>query len=169
MNTILSNKFAMLTVAVSILSIASPVIAAEQKLKIFILAGQSNMVGHANAHTIATLYNSENARDEDLIKLVFKEGSGLSKTALEEQLIQARKLDELSGGISFDKIKKMANGPDKSALEAKVKNSKTPTRLIRTMLPRRASYPIGFTSILSRTATENPVSSASDMVVVVKS
>ena len=50
---------------------ASPILAKE-KLKIFILAGQSNMVGHADAHTIATLFNSGNDRDNSLTKLVFK-------------------------------------------------------------------------------------------------
>lgn len=113
----------MLAVAASILSIASPVIA-EEKLKVFILAGQSNMVGHANPHTIATLYHSDDARDKKLIQLVFKEGSGLSAKALEGQLTQARKIDELTGGISNDKIKAMIAGAEKTALEAEVKKLK---------------------------------------------
>jgi hypothetical protein len=112
MKNILTKKRIMLTMVASIVSVASPAGAAE-KLKIFILAGQSNTVGHANPHTVATLYQSGNARDEALARLVFKEGSGLSKEALGEQLAQARKLDELSGGISFDKVKKMEDGPEK--------------------------------------------------------
>ena len=123
MKSILSKKRAVLTIAAAIVSIASPAVAAE-KLKIFILAGQSNTVGHANPHTIATLYQSGDPRDEALAKMVFKEGSGLSKEKLAEQLTQARKLDELSGGISFDKVKKMEEGPEKKALEAKVKKHK---------------------------------------------
>lgn len=110
-------------IAAAIVSIVSPVVAAE-KLKIFILAGQSNTVGHANPHTIATLYQSGDPRDEALAKMVFKEGSGLSKAKLDAQLVEARKLDELGGGISFDKIKKMEDGPEKKALEAKVKKHK---------------------------------------------
>jgi len=109
--------------AAAIVSIASPAVAAE-KLKIFILAGQSNTVGHANPHTIATLYQSGDPRDEALAKMVFKEGSGLSKAKLDAQLVEARKLDELGGGISFDKVKKMEDGPEKKALEAKVKKHK---------------------------------------------
>ena len=109
--------------AAAIVSIASPAVAAE-KLKIFILAGQSNTVGHANPHTIATLYQSGDPRDEALAKMVFQEGSGLSKETLAAQLTAARKLDELGGGISFDKVKKMADGPEKVALEAKVKKLK---------------------------------------------
>ena len=109
--------------AAAIVSIASPAVAAE-KLKIFILAGQSNTVGHANPHTIATLYQSGDPRDEALAKMVFKEGSGPSKAKLDAQLVEARKLDELSGGISFDKVKKMEDGPEKKALEEKVKKHK---------------------------------------------
>ena len=109
--------------AAAIVSIASPAVAAE-KLKIFILAGQSNTVGHANPHTIATLYQSGDPRDEALAKMVFKEGSGLSKAKLDAQLVEARKLDELGGGISFDKVKKMEDGPEKKTLEARVKKHK---------------------------------------------
>ncbi|MCP4846555.1 MAG: sialate O-acetylesterase [Verrucomicrobiaceae bacterium] len=95
-----------------------------KKLQVFILAGQSNMVGHANSHTMATLYDSDDANDKRLAEIVFKKGSGLSKEALGEQLAQVRKTDELTGGISNDKIKKMSEGPEKTALEAKVKKLK---------------------------------------------
>ncbi|MDA7493367.1 sialate O-acetylesterase [Akkermansiaceae bacterium] len=123
MKNILSKKRAVLTMAATLVSIASPIGAAE-KLKIFILAGQSNMVGHANPHTAATLYQSGSPRDEALGKMVFKEGSGLSKAKLDAQLVEARKLDELSGGISFDKVKKMEDGPEKKALESQLKKLK---------------------------------------------
>lgn len=123
MKSIVTKKSVVLTMAAAVLSITSPAAGAE-KLKIFILAGQSNTVGHANAHTMATLYQSGDSRDDALAKLVFKEGSGLSKETLAEQLTQARKLDELSGGISFDKVKKMEDGPEKKALEEKTKKLK---------------------------------------------
>jgi len=95
-----------------------------KKLQVFILAGQSNMVGHANAHTIATLYDSDDAGDKRLAQLVFKKGSDLSKKSLSEQLTQGRNIDELTGGISNEKIKKMSAGPEKTALEEKVKKHK---------------------------------------------
>ncbi|MEE2624357.1 MAG: sialate O-acetylesterase [Verrucomicrobiota bacterium] len=117
------KKGVLLAMAASIFPIASPVVAGE-KLKIFILAGQSNTVGHANPHTIATLYHSDDARDKRLSQLVFKEGSGLSRKALEEQLTRARKIDELTGGISNDKIKAMSAGAENTALEAEVKKLK---------------------------------------------
>ena len=117
------NKALICSILAAIFTIISPAFANE-KLKIFILAGQSNMVGHADAHTIATLFHSGNDRDNSLTKLVFKNGSGLSKKSLEEQLARAKKLDEITGGISNDKIKAMADGPEKKALEDKVKGHK---------------------------------------------
>ena len=96
----------------------------DEKLKIFILAGQSNMVGHADAHTIATLFNSGSERDERLTKLVFEKDSGLSKKVLEQQLSRAKKIDVLTGGISNDKIKNLPEGDEKKALEEKVKKHK---------------------------------------------
>lgn len=97
---------------------------AEEPLKIFILAGQSNTVGHARAHTIATLYASDNPRDKELLQLVIDQNSGLSKKTLAQQLARGVKLDELTGGISNSKIKAMSAGPEKTELEAKVKKLK---------------------------------------------
>ena len=97
---------------------------AKKKLQIFILAGQSNMVGHANPHTIATLYQSEDANDKRLLQMVFKHGNGITKDALNEQLARAKKIDQLTGGISNEKIKAMSEGPEKKALEARVKKLK---------------------------------------------
>ena len=93
-------------------------------LKIFILAGQSNMVGHARAHTIATLYASDKPRDQELRSLVFNNASGVSLETLEEQLARGRNLDALTGGISNEKIKALSEGPEKKALEAEVKKRK---------------------------------------------
>ena len=97
---------------------------AKKKLQIFILAGQSNMVGHANPHTIATLFQSEEANDKRLLQMVFKNGNGLTQKALEEHLARAKKIDQLTGGISNEKIKAMSDGPEKKALEAEVKKLK---------------------------------------------
>lgn len=118
----LMSRFSLVTAAVFLL-VAPPVFAGE-KLKVFILAGQSNMVGHARAHTIATLYHSDAARDKKLIALVFKEGSGLSKKNLMDQMALGRKIDDLTGGISNSKIKAMSPSPEKTALEAEVKKLK---------------------------------------------
>ena len=90
-----------------------------EKLRIFILAGQSNMVGHARAHTIATLYASDSPRDKELLSMVIK-NDNLSREDLEIQLKQARTLDELTGGISNSKVKDLAEGPEKTDLEKKI-------------------------------------------------
>lgn len=119
----LRERILILAVSAGALLATGPQCAGE-KLKIFILAGQSNTVGHANPHTIATLYQSGTARDTELTKMVFKEGSGLSKKALQEQLAQGAIIDELTGGISNKKVKDMAEGPEKQELEAKVKKLK---------------------------------------------
>ena len=113
------TKRALVVLTTSILSIISPVIAGE-KLKIFVLAGQSNTVGHANQHTLATLYRPGDERDKRLTEMVFKADSGLSPEALEEQLERARRIDELTGGISNEKIKAMSDGPEKTAVEAPI-------------------------------------------------
>ena len=97
--------------------ILSASVFADQKLKVFILAGQSNTVGHARGHTIATLYKNGMTKDKDLVRMVFLKD--MSKE-FEEQLIKARKLDELSGGIGLPKIKNMPDGPEKKALESKL-------------------------------------------------
>ena len=106
--------------AVAIFALAiilSASVFADQKLKVFILAGQSNTVGHARGHTIATLYKNGMSKDKALVRMVFTKD--MSKE-FEEQLIKARKLDELSGGIGLPKIKNMPDGPEKKALESKL-------------------------------------------------
>lgn len=118
-----TTRILSLAVAAATLSIAGPAFSGE-KLKVFILAGQSNTVGHARSHTIATLFHSDTPRDKELTKLVFKKDSGLSKKTLEDQLTLARKIDELTGGISNDKIKKMSDGAEKTALEAEANKLK---------------------------------------------
>lgn len=123
MNTNPLQRCILLT-AVAVVFVIGGTVSAGEKLKVFILAGQSNMVGHARAHTIATLYASDDARDRELLNLVFEQGSGLSKKALEEQLTLGRKLDDLTGGISNSKIKAMKESPEKTALEAEVKKLK---------------------------------------------
>ncbi len=52
--------------------------------------------------------------------MVFDSNSGISRQTLEDQLTLGKKIDELTGGISNDKIKKMADGAEKTALQAKV-------------------------------------------------
>lgn len=120
----MSKRFQQLVVATLFSLIASSTSAGEP-LKIFILAGQSNMVGHARAHTIATLLASNNTRDQALVQSVLGQDRVVSQTTLENQLERGRKLDELTGGISHEKVKGMSDGPEKTALEAKIKALKS--------------------------------------------
>ena len=123
MNSKLPMLFVRCAIAAVALLIANSALAKEP-LKIFILAGQSNTVGHARGHTIATLYASDNPRDRELAQMVFGKDSDVSRDTLEEQLARGRKLDELTGGISNDKVKALEDGPEKKALEAEVKKLK---------------------------------------------
>ena len=109
-----SKNTLILVIGALVLSLVGNVSAGE-KLKVFILAGQSNTVGHARAHTIATLYKTGKPRDAELAKMVFKNG-GVS-TAFDEQMIRAQKLDEISGGIGYPVLKGMVDGAEKTALE----------------------------------------------------
>ncbi len=92
----------------------------KKPLKVFILAGQSNMVGHARAHTVATLLASDDKRDQDLLKMILEPGHGFNQQTLEKQLARGQQIDALTGGISNDKIKQMKEGADKEALVEKV-------------------------------------------------
>ena len=112
-------SFAMVSFAMASCAIATSPLVAGEKLKVFILAGQSNTVGHARGHTIATLYKSGKSGDSKLTEMVFGNRNAL-KEALDEQLARARKIDELSGGIGLPKIKTMPDGPEKIALQAQV-------------------------------------------------
>ncbi|MEM0927353.1 MAG: sialate O-acetylesterase, partial [Planctomycetota bacterium] len=93
---------------------------ATKRLKIFVLAGQSNMVGHARAHTIATLAASDDPRDRELLDLVFQSGKKPSQNHLNEMLELGRSLDQMTGGVSMDKLGAVEPGPKKESLEKKV-------------------------------------------------
>lgn len=118
MNVNLVNRCATFIV-LALLMMASGPVDAKEKLKVFILAGQSNTVGHAQAHTIATLFKSNKPGDKALTRLVFKDNTFIAK-AIDEQLARAREIDELTGGIGMPKIKMMPDGPEKKALQEKV-------------------------------------------------
>lgn len=113
MNT---RKRIIMSVGAFVLSLVTSGSAGE-KLKVFILSGQSNMVGHGRGHTIATLYKNGMAKDAGFVKMVFTED--MSK-AFEEALTRGRKIDDISGGINYPVLKKMKDGAEKTALEARI-------------------------------------------------
>ena len=100
-----------------ILSFATPSIAAD-KLTIFILSGQSNMVGPAQHHTIASLYMTGKERDKQLAEMVFgSKGDDVSKLIV-EQMERTRRMDELMAGRTLAKIDQMDSEPEKMKLKA---------------------------------------------------
>lgn len=90
-----------------------PLVAENKKLKVFILAGQSNTVGHARAHTTATLFKTGEAKDTQLTKLIFKKDV---TSEIDAQLIRAQEIDANNA-----ELKEMDSGQEKTELEAKVK------------------------------------------------
>ncbi len=95
-----------------------------QPLKIFILAGQSNTVGHSNGHTICTLFNPDGPRDEALVDLIFGKDSKLTKEQFQEALALGKQLDELTGGAGDPKIKALTDTASKAAAEAEAERLK---------------------------------------------
>jgi alpha-galactosidase len=93
-------------------------------VKVFILAGQSNMVGHSRGHTMGTLFNTDGPKDQKLIDLVFGKDSKLSKERLNELNMLARQLNELTGGIGDPKIKAIMDATKKAAVEAEAERMK---------------------------------------------
>jgi alpha-galactosidase len=98
---------------------AQPAEAESKKLKVFILAGQSNMVGHANGHTAGTLFNPDGPRDEALAQLVFGKDGKLSRQRYDETIAVAKQLNERTGGAGDPKFKAITDPAEKAAAEAK--------------------------------------------------
>ena len=70
----------------------------KKKLQIFILAGQSNMVGHASYITIPALLTLDEPRAKALAKLLFKEGAispGMTRELIETRFKQAALANDL--------------------------------------------------------------------------
>ncbi|QDU98864.1 sialate O-acetylesterase [Lignipirellula cremea] len=77
---------------------------AAKKLQIFILAGQSNMVGHSNYITIPRLFADERPEVQALAGLVFKEGQTVTRAAVDEQIATRIARDKISNDLRQKKI-----------------------------------------------------------------
>ncbi len=75
----------------------------KKKLQIFILAGQSNMVGHAHYITIPALLTAQEPGVTELAKLAFNEG-GIAPGAARGQLETRIKRDKLNEALRTKKI-----------------------------------------------------------------
>jgi len=91
-----------------------------KKLQIFILAGQSNMVGHASYITIPALLTAEDPGVRQLAKLIFK---GALAPGAARDLVETRlKRDKLSDDLRAKKI----TDPDRiTAAQAELKKLST--------------------------------------------
>lgn len=74
-----------------------------KKLQVFILAGQSNMVGHASCITIPALLTVEEPRAKELATLLFKEGA-IAPGMTREQIETRFKRDDLANDLRQNKI-----------------------------------------------------------------
>ncbi len=90
----------------------------KQKLQIYILAGQSNMVGHANSVTVPALLTAEEPGAKRLAKLIFKDGAIAPGDARDMLEIRVKR-DALNGDLRAKKI----TGDDKiAAAQAELKD-----------------------------------------------
>ena len=75
-----------------------------KKLQVFILAGQSNMVGHANYITIPRLFADERSAVQNLAGLVFKPGTNVTRAAVDAQIAVRIERDAINNQIRKKEI-----------------------------------------------------------------
>jgi alpha-galactosidase len=75
-----------------------------KKLQVFILAGQSNMVGHANYITIPRLFADERPEVVKLAQLVFQEGMIVTRKTVDDQIATKIARDKISNELRNKKI-----------------------------------------------------------------
>ena len=86
-----------------------------KKLQVFILAGQSNMVGHANYITIPRLFADERQEVNDLAGLVFNPGTKVTRAEVDAQIAVRIERDAINNQIR----KKEVGGEQQIAAERK--------------------------------------------------
>ena len=75
-----------------------------KKLQVFILAGQSNMVGHANYITIPRLFADDRPEVQKLAALVFKEGQTVTRKTVDEQIATRIERDGINNALRRKEI-----------------------------------------------------------------
>lgn len=70
-----------------------------KKLQVFILAGQSNMVGHANYITIPRLFADPRPEVQKLAELVFREGQVVTRETVDAQIATRIERDRISNDL----------------------------------------------------------------------
>ena len=112
----LGNTIALLVALMTVNAVAAK--PDSRKLQVFILAGQSNMVGHANFITIPTLFTAKEPEVRELAKLVFKDGAKVTRAMVDDQIATMIARNDLNQKIR----KKEITGDDEiAAAKAKIK------------------------------------------------
>ncbi|MFP6620341.1 MAG: sialate O-acetylesterase [Pirellulaceae bacterium] len=93
-----------MTMLVSMVASVSGASAAEKKLQVFILAGQSNMVGHANYITIPRLFADDRTEVQGLAKLVFKPGKMVTRKTVDAQIATKIERDAINNKLRKKEI-----------------------------------------------------------------
>ena len=96
-----SLMLVLLALGTSTLAATAP---SSKKLQVFILAGQSNMVGHANYITIPTLFTDQRAQVQRLSQLVFKPGANVSRATVDAQIATKIAHDKLNNQLRKKEI-----------------------------------------------------------------
>jgi hypothetical protein len=109
---------ALTLLAVSLTTTGTVKAAKPKAVQVFILAGQSNMVGHANFITIPTLFTAKEPEVRALSKLAFKNGMTVTRAMVDDQIATMIKRNDLNQKIR----KKEITGKDEiTAARAKIK------------------------------------------------
>ena len=109
---------ALTLLAVSLTTTGTVKAAKPKAVQVFILAGQSNMVGHANFITIPTLFTAKEPEVRALSKLAFKNGMTVTRAMVDDQIATMIKRNDLNQKIR----KKEITGKDEiAAARTKIK------------------------------------------------
>ena len=122
----------------------------KNKLQIFILAGQSNMVGHANYITVPTLFTAKEPSVRRLAKLAFKDGKKVTRAHVDDLIATRIKIGQLQNQVRKSKDK----GADEIvAARAKIKKLQAEAKAKATKI--KASFAISKRVFISSIADGN--------------
>jgi len=117
------KKHASLVVALLLAVVSSSTADTAQAAKpkavqVFILAGQSNMVGHANFITIPTLFTAKEPEVRKLTQLVFKNDATVTRAMVDDQIATMIQRNDLNQKI---RKKEITDKDEIAAARAKIK------------------------------------------------
>jgi len=148
---------AALLVAVSPLFTDTVQAARKKAVQVFILAGQSNMVGHANFITVPTLFTAKEPEVRELAKLVFKDGTTVTRAMVDDQIATMIERNDLN-----QKLRKKEITGDKEIEAARAKIKELQAELDAKSRKIKAHFAVSkrvyITSIADRNRRSGPLS-----------